>query len=879
MDVDLRKRARAESLEAVSRTLADLLQRDAKAAALLEDEGPLPAPADYVELAEEAARRGGISELRAEKRRRLLEIAARDAAAEISLEETTRALADLADGCLQATLGLIDPPDDLAIVAMGKLGGRELNYVSDIDIMFITSGDPARATKAVGRFLQELGGHSPEGSAYFIDVNLRPEGRSGALVRSLDSYLEYYERWAKPWEYQALLKARPAAGDLSVAQKLVDETRSFVFPPDVSAERVADIRKMKERVENHAARAIRRTKGLQGADVKLGPGGIRDIEFCVQLLQLVHGAADDSLHFGGTVLALQALSNGGYVADEDAAGLYVAYRWLRTVEHRLQLWQERRIHQIPSDEEARTRFAKAMGFKDSPVAAAVALFDDRHRAVLADVRARFERIFYRPMIESLAHGGTRRLSSAALQDRLRVLGFRDVQRASRNLESLVSGTSRQAKLLRVLTPAMLRFLAPCPAPDEGLLSFLRLGEALTGRVDVLGALRDNPPGLSFLARVLGSGRLLGDVLAHVPEQVSVIANPERFPEPKDRDQLAREAVASLEWRDPDKKLDGLRRFKRREMLDISMRDLAGLADVEDVGRSLSDLADAVLEAALDDLPQRFAVIGMGKLGGRELNYASDVDVMFVHEGDVLGAEKEAERLLRSIGDVTPEGQAFRVDAGLRPEGKAGALSRSVDAYVEYYERWSRPWEHQALIKARWVAGDRELARELLDAVRPKAFPSRLSQEALREMRHLKARMEKERIGRGVDPRRHMKMGPGAIADVEFAIQLVQRRHAYRDPLLQTTSTTSALTRAAETGLIDEGDARVLKEAYAFLMRLRNRTFLLVARPVDVLSSKPEELEALGVAMGFEDQPRQELEETYLRMTRRSRRVAEGLIYG
>jgi glutamate-ammonia-ligase adenylyltransferase len=878
MDVDLHKRARIEALVIVSRSLSDLADRDPQTLALLERDEPLPSGDGYLEVARAALAAGGIQALRAEKRRRLLEIAARDATAEASLEDATSALADLADACLQAVLETVEVPDDLAIVAMGKLGGRELNYVSDIDVMFVVDQDPTRATKGVESLLQQLGGHSPEGTAYFIDANLRPEGRHGPLVRSLDSYLEYYERWAKPWEYQALIKARPAAGDMTLGRRFVDETRRFVFPDEIDAARVASIRKMKEKVEGHAVLALKRTKGLQGADVKLGPGGIRDIEFCVQLLQLVHGAGDESIRDEGTVPALQALAEGGYVADEDAAGLYVAYRWLRNVEHRLQLWQERRVHQIPKDEEARTRLARSLGFTDSPVAAAVTRFDDRHRAVLADVRSRFERIFYRPMIESLAYGGPRRLSQDALQDRLRVLGFRDVDRASRNLETLVSGTSRQAKLLRLLTPAVLRFLAPTPAPDEGLLSFVRLGEALDGRTDALGALRENPPGVAFLSRVLGSGRLLGDVLRHVPEQISVIADPERLGDPPDRNQLVREACATLDWRDPNERLDGLRRFKRREMLDISLKDLAGRASVREVGATLAALADACLEAALNETPLRFAVIGMGKLGGCELNYSSDVDVMFVHEGDATAAEKEAERLLRAVGAVTPEGQAFRVDPGLRPEGKAGVLSRSVDAYVEYYDRWARPWEHQALIKARWVAGDKDLAEDLIQRVRGRAFPETLSGEALREMRHLKARMEKERIGRGVDPRMHLKMGPGGIADVEFAVQLLQRRHGHTDVTLQTTSTIEALDACVRKSLLDERDGRLLSEGYDFLMRLRNRAFFLIARPVDVVPSKPEELEALAIAMGFEDQPRQELEDTYLRITRRTRRVAERIIY-
>lgn len=879
MDSEQVKRDRTATLEVVSRTLSELTRQDEEAEALLSGDSRLPDPSAYLTIARGALHEGGMAGLRREKRRRLLEIVVRDAQGEVELEVATAALADLADACLQATLEGVGAPDGLGIVAMGKLGGRELNYVSDIDVMFVTKGDPSDARKATESLLRELGGHSPEGRAYFIDPNLRPEGRSGALVRSLDSYVEYYERWAQSWEYQALIKARASAGNIEVAQDLVDRTRAYVFPPEVSAERITSIRKMKERVEDHAARAVRRTKGLQGGDVKLGPGGIRDIEFCVQLLQLVHGAADESIRATGTLAALGSLTEGGYVAEEDAAGLSVAYRWLRTVEHRLQLWQERRVHRIPDDEESRTRFAKALGFGDSPVANAAARFDERHRAVLVDVRLRFERIFYRPMIESLAHGGSRRLSTAALGDRLRVLGFRDVDRAARNLENLVSGTSRRARLLRVLTPAMLRFLASTPAPDDGLLAFLRLGEALGGRVDALGALRDNPPGLAFLARVLGSGRLLGDVLNHVPEELATIANPETVGSIKHRDRLVREAKASLEWRDPKDQFDGLRRFKRREMLHVSLRDLAGESSVRVVGAALADLADSCLEAALGEPDFPFAVIGLGKLGGRELNYSSDIDVMFVHDADPAAAEKEAEGLLRAVGEVTPEGQAFRVDAGLRPEGKAGLLARSLESFVEYYDRWSKPWEHQALIKARPVAGDLDLAEALLAAVRPRAFPEHLPPEALLEMRHLKARMEKERIGRGVDPRRHLKMGPGGLSDIEFAVQLLQRTHGHSDEVLQTTSTVQALERCRELGLIDQDDARVLLDAYDFLMRLRNRAFFLIARPADVLTSKPEELEALGIAMGYEDQPRQELEEAYLRTTRRARRAAEGLIYG
>jgi glutamate-ammonia-ligase adenylyltransferase len=487
------------------------------------------------------------------------------------------------------------------------------------------------------------------------------------------------------------------------------------------------------------------------------------------------------------------------------------------------------------------------------------------------------------MIEALAEAGPQRLSERALKQRLKAFGFRDVDRAGRTLGSLVAGTSRRSRLFRVLTPAFLRFLAATPRPDQGLLSFLLLGEALQDHVDALNAFRDNPPGLHLLAQVLGSGKLLGEVLAHVPEELVAIAerpaDEERAAPAKDRDRLVREAIATLTWRDPERHLDGLRRFKRREMLRVALNDVVGVWDSEAAGTGLSDIADACLEAALRDLDFPFAVIGMGKLGGRELTYASDIDVMFVHDGEPRAADRIATTLLKTIGEVTPEGQAFRIDASLRPEGKAGPLVRSLSSCLEYYERWADPWEHLALVKARGAAGDAELAERFVRGARGFAFRGDRTKEALAEIRRLKARMERERIPRGVDPRRHFKLGPGGTSDVEFAVQILQFEQGRDVEPLRVTGTLDALRAGAEHELVPEEDARRLDTSYRWLTRLRNRLFLMMGRPVDVLPTKPEDMEALGIAMGFLEQPRQELEEAYLRTTRVTRRIAEPLIYG
>jgi [glutamine synthetase] adenylyltransferase / [glutamine synthetase]-adenylyl-L-tyrosine phosphorylase len=866
-------------LRVSSRSLAGLLERDERAGALLQEDVPSDA-GHYRQAVAAALAANALPGFRAEKRRRLLQIAALDVAGQIGLEDVGRALSDLADACLSSALTWIEAPDELAVIGMGKLGGRELNYCSDIDVMFVTDGEVNVATEAATRLLAVLGEFGPEGQAYRIDVDLRPEGRSGVLVRSLEGFLEYYRRWADAWEFQALIKARCAAGNDEVGRRFIDEIQTFVYPEEIDTDRIGDIRAMKKRVERHAQRRARVARGLDVDDVKLGPGGIRDIEFSVQLLQLVHGGSDVSVRGANTLASLDALVGGGYVAEDDGAGLAVAYRWLRTVEHRLQLWQERPVHRMPSSPEDRARIARVMGFRDTPARSAREAFEARHIAVLADVRGRFEKLFYRPMIEALAGAGPQRLSHAALIERLRVLGFRDVERAARTLDGLVSGTSRRAKLFLILTPPMLRFLTSSPLPDEGLFSFLKLGEALEDRVDALGALRDNPPGIELLAQVLGSGRLLGEILGHVPEEINEIARGPDIPRvpDDDRERIVREAMASLAWRDPAARLDGLRRFKRRAWLEIALDNLAGHYGADDVGRRLANVGDACLEAALDGRGPPIAVIGMGKFGGRELSYASDIDVMFVHASEHAAAEKVAEVLLEAIGGVTPEGQAFDIDASIRPEGRAGPLVRSLDSYLEYYRRWAKPWEFQALIKARVAAGDRALGERFVAATRELAFPDRVPTEALAEVRHLKARMERERIPRGTDPRRHFKLGPGGLSDVEFTVQVLQLRHGAGAPGLQVGRTVDALHGAVSAGVLPAADDEVLQHCYRFLSELRNKLFFISGRPTDVLPPTPEGMEALGIAMGYESQPRQELEEEYLRVTRRCRKVAEPIIF-
>ena len=612
--------------------------------------------------------------------------------------------------------------------------------------------------------LQRLAATTEEGQAFRVDTSLRPEGRDGPLVRSIAGFRAYYERWAKPWEFQALIKARPVAGDPTLGQQFTDLVRPYVYPERLSPEAIREIRGMKARAERALA-----ARGVAQREVKRGPGGIRDIEFAVQLLQLVHARRDTSLRSGNTLEALSALAHGAYVGDDDAADLAEAYQFLRKIEHRLQLAQERQTHTVPEDEGRRRTLARSLGFRDSPTQTALEAFEEEWRRTQTLVRRIHEKLFYRPLLERFAQAPA--LNPDAAQERLSALGFKSPGRSLKFLGDLTSGLSRRAQLMRNLLPVMLDWMADAPDPDLAVSAFRDVALRVGSNPAALAALRDAPPVVELLCRVLGTSKMLGEYLLHVPDFVAALAD-ERTLARKTREQLHAEAIENVEWRsEPETRDAAIRRLKRREVLRIACRDLAGGVSVEDVGRELAFLAEGALRAATSSLEEehpappgaRFSVVGMGKLGGEELNYASDVDVMFVFDApdDRTGyawASAMGEGLLQRLAATTEEGQAFRVDARLRPEGKDGPLVRSIAGFRAYYERRAQPWEFQALIKARPVAGDPTLGQQFTDLVRPYVYPERLSPEAIREIRGMKARIEKERLGPREDPKFQMKVG-------------------------------------------------------------------------------------------------------------------------
>ncbi|MFC4610048.1 bifunctional [glutamine synthetase] adenylyltransferase/[glutamine synthetase]-adenylyl-L-tyrosine phosphorylase [Streptomyces maoxianensis] len=854
--------------------------------------------------------------LRVAYRRCLLSIAARDVCGTTDVAETAAELADLATATLRAALAIARtaaPADAalcrLAVIAMGKCGGHELNYVSDVDVIFVAEpvegADESKAVQAATRLASHLmricSETTVEGTIWPVDANLRPEGRNGPLVRTLSSHLAYYQRWAKTWEFQALLKARAVAGDPALGEEYVEAVSPLVWQAAERENFVPDVQKMRRRVvDNIPVAEVER-------ELKLGPGGLRDVEFAVQLLQLVHGRSDATLHSGSTLEALRALAAGGYVGRADAAQMDSAYRFLRAMEHRIQLYRLRRTHLVPEDEADLRRLGRSLGLRTDPVAGLNKEWK-RHASV---VRRLHEKLFYRPLLDAVAQltPGETRLSPKAAWQRLEALGYADPGAALRHLEALSSGVTRKAAIQRTLLPVLLGWFADSADPDAGLLGFRKVSDALGKTPWYLRLLRDEGAAAENLARVLSAGRLAPDLLLRAPEAVALLGDPEGL-RPRGRDHLEQEILAAVGRADTaEAGVAAARGVRRRELFRTAAADLIGSYGTEEspaeadpgalvdrVGNAVTDLNAATLAGALraavrehwgDTLPTRFAVIGMGRFGGREQSYGSDADVLFVHEPREGVDEHEATRAantvvteMRRLLQVPTADPPLLIDADLRPEGKSGPLVRTLASYEVYYRRWGLVWESQALLRAEPMAGDMELGRRFVDLVASLRYPAEgLGDDAVREIRRLKARMESERLPRGADPTLHTKLGRGGLSDVEWTVQLFQMRHGWAEPGLRTTRTREALAAAHAAGLVTTEDAQILDEAWVLATRVRNGVMLVRGRAGDTFPSDSRELGAVGRYLGYGPGHVGDMLDDYRRITRRARAVVEELFYG
>ena len=891
--------------------------------------------------------------LAAAYRRRLLHLTARDLTSAVTVDEVGEELADIAAAVLEAALAVARAelpsgatPARLAVVAMGKCGGRELNYASDVDVIFVAEPvkdeDETAALATASRLAAGMIGvcarSTPEGSIFPVDPNLRPEGRAGPLVRTLASHLAYYERWAKTWEFQALLKARPVAGDMALGQAYADTLGPLVWQAARREHFVEDVQAMRRRVEQSLP------PRQAGRELKLGPGGLRDIEFAVQLLQLVHGRTDEALRSPATLPALAALAAGGYVGRADADELGAAYRFLRRTEHLLQLNRLSRTHSLPDDPAVLRRLGRAMRFNDGPNepwfppsvsgirSDPAADFDEEWRRHARQVRRLHEKLFYRPLLDAVARlpSEAARLTPTEARARLEALGYIDPAGALRHIDALTSGVSRRAAIQRTLLPVLLGWFADAAEPDAGLLAFRQVSEALGSSPWYLRLLRDETKAAERMAHVLASSRYATGLLLRAPEAVAIFGNDAEL-NPRSLTGLRAEMMAAIQRYEDDAEaaVTAVRSVRRRELLRTSAADTLGgdappqtppapggthpprpplggasgpsgsSARLAASGEALTDITRASLQAALAVAlrkvsaelrrppPTRFAVIAMGRFGGHECGYGSDADVLFVHDPLPGRPEKEASDAahavaaeLRRLLMLPVPDPALIVDADLRPEGRQGPLVRTLASYRAYYRRWSAPWEAQALLRAEFGAGDEDLGARFTRMIAEFRYPlDGISPAGVREIRRIKARMEAERIPRGADRARHVKLGPGGLSDVEWTVQLLQLQHAHAVPALRTTRTGAAMAAAVQAGLLATEDAAQLTAAWELAARIRNAIVLVGGRPGDTLPAKHSELTAVARLLGYPPgDAAQALEQDYRRAARHARAVMERLFY-
>ncbi len=844
-----------------------------------------------------------ILALRKEYRDQLMLLAACDLAATVENEpvlpyrSVAAHLSDLADAALTAALAVatatVFPTGELprlAVIAMGKCGARELNYVSDVDIVFVAEPATPQSSRLAAEMMR-IGS-----SAFFeVDAALRPEGKAGELVRTLESHVAYYKRWAKTWEFQALMKARPMTGDLELGRAYMDALAPMVWTASERDDFVPEVQAMRRRVEDLVPSELR------DRELKLGRGSLRDVEFAVQLLQLVHGRADDQIRVPGTVEALAALSARGYVGRDDAANLTASYEFLRLLEHRLQLQRLKRTHTLPpsSDEEGLRWLARAAHIRPDGRRDALGVLQADIKRNAHRIRLLHAKLFYRPLLASVARldRDALRLSPDAAIRQLAALGYRAPENAFAHLKALASGPERKGPIQALLLPTLLEYLGDTPDPDAGLLAYRRLSEALHDQTWFLRELRDEGAIAQRLMLVLGSSAYLPDMLMKAPEVIRMFADGPDGPllvtqAPED---IARSLLsAASRYDDPVRSVAAVRSLRRHEVARIACADLLGLLDVRQVCADLSKVWAAVLNAALDAVireqdsaPARFAVIGMGRLGGHELGYGSDADVLFVCDPNpgfedsaaikwANGIAERVTKLLRAPSVDPP----LDVDADLRPEGRSGPLVRSLASYRAYYGQWAHVWESQALLRAHGVAGDVALAVEFLRLVDEYRYrPDGLSPDEVREIRRIKARVDAERLPRGADPATHTKLGRGGLADVEWTVQLLQLQHAGQHPSLHTTSTLDALDAIEAEQLLAADDVAKLREAWLTATRARNALVLARGKPTDQLPGPGRLLYQVAWVAGWRDGDAGAFLDNYLRITRRAKVVVERVFEG
>jgi glutamate-ammonia-ligase adenylyltransferase len=853
--------------------------------------------------------------LRQHKQREYLRIGGRDLMPSVTMEETVRELTVLADASLEAAyqycraevekdfgqlnLPTSGVPNGFVVIGMGKLGGGELNFSSDIDVIFLYENDEGETNggrkgktgareffNAVGqKIIKAMGDVTEDGFVFRTDLRLRPLGINGPLVQSLDSAMLYYESWGQCWERAAMIKARPVAGAIELGTQFLKELEPFIYRRYLDYTTVDELRHMKERIENELLIGDEKTRNL-----KLGYGGIREIEFFTQALQLVNGGYEPELRRPSTLPALMELAKRKFITIEERDRLSEAYHFLRQAEHKVQIVQEGHVHSIPDGEAEEQAYARRLGYIHQGKLGERELFWRDHRRYTNTVRNIFDRLFYRAQKDIENEGASVEGSiwndldnQQVITKHLAHVEFSDPEKAYENLLAVRDGESysppsaKRLKIMRTLGPALIAEIAKSGAPDQALFNLASFSHRIGGRTGFLTLLAENPETMRLLITLFADSQFLTDLFLKRPELIDTLIRVDLTRIDKSKNEMLTELQTSLAAiSEMEDKLNALRRYKNEEFIRIGLHDLGGSIDFLGVVRQLSDLAEACLQAALNltlaDLGAkfgevsngRFAIIGGGKMGAREIDYNSDLDLVFIYdateEAETTGGSQGrlpaheyyvriGQRLPTYLSAPTEEGIAYKIDMQLRPSGKAGPIVCSVDAYREYHKSTSQLWERQALIKTRFIAGDELLGRVVESVIEQGAYSTGLTQDGVAEIHRLRMRMERELAGED-ESRFNLKKGRGGLVDIEFLTQMLQLTHGYRIAAVRQRGTLTALKALEAANILKAREYQLLADGYLFLRQLDHRLRLERDQSIDAFVAEPGRVDGVAKSLGY-----------------------------
>ena len=833
-----------------------------------------------------------MAQLRRYKYRELSRIIYRDIMHLERFPEIMEGLSDLASGILDAAFKFFDREvkatshGRFAIIGMGKLGGSELNLSSDIDLIYIyqTTGKPDLFFKIAERITKSLSSVTEDGFLYRVDLGLRPGGGKSPIALSFDGALEHYFYWGDTWERAALIKARPVAGDISLGDEFNKEIEPFVYKKNLDYISIEDLKDMKAKLDRlHKIR-----------DVKLGKGGIREIEFFVQALQLVNGGAIKELREKNSLKTLEKLWQRKIIEDDVFQLLSSCYLFLRKVEHAIQLVDELQTHKLPEDSNGLDKLAKRVGFQNKEE------FEEAYNKRTSEVSRIYEQLFYEPskkieeggkafweLADFLTEGNI--AQSEAIED-LRRLGFKNPESALELIAALLDtkkgGLTHRGRILtRRVIPAFLGRVIASPDPDAALVNLERFISGIGWRTSIFAVLAENPELLELLSRLFSTSGYLSGFLIRHPEYLDVLTLKDVIKEFGSREEMVGELKKILsEEEEYEGKLDAIRRFKHVETLKLCLRDLNREVDPIYVGNFLSMLAESVLEVGLllagevlgstlgrKGTPEDIIILGMGKLGGMEMSYNSDLDIIFIYKGDEHEFfSKLGQKVISILSIPTNEGFAYKIDTDLRPSGRSGTLVTSFEAFRRYHEQSARLWERQALIRARPSAGNMDLGREVMKTIEYFVYKQPLQVDFQKEIYHLRARMEKE-IAREDKIRLNLKTGKGGIVDIEFLIQMLQLKSGLYYEGVRKQNTLEALNGLRKCGVIDEMVFIKLKDGTYFLKKLENLLRLLHDRSISELHESDFHKLALELDM---KENGEKLREIYISKTEEIREIYE-----